>query len=186
VSRSESKRERVRETAGLAHPPYRLHRYLTSVERHGSFTLVSTVASCAVMGCLLNYLLFLCTNFNSALTTTIVGVLKSVVAVILGACMRACTALRARVHWLSPHRHISLRHLLTLNPSHILLLLSSLCLHAPHERQPGFFLLGGVSFSAVNVAGISLNTIGGVWYTAFKYYERHGVPPPPEAKLLRP
>ncbi len=70
-------------------------------------------------GCLLNYALFLCTNLNSALTTTIVGVLKSVVAVVLG-----------------------------------------------------FFLLGGVKFNAVNVIGIALNTVGGVWYSCFKFYEK--------------
>lgn len=66
-------------------------------------------------GVLLNYCLFLCTTANSALTTTIVGVLKGVVAVFLG-----------------------------------------------------FFLLGGVAFSWLNVSGIALNTLGGVWYTAIK------------------
>eukprot|EP00850_Spirogloea_muscicola_P010343 SM000060S19675 [mRNA] locus=s60:512391:514787:+ [translate_table: standard] len=37
-----------------------------------------------VMGCLLNYSLFLCTICNSALTTTIVGTLRSVFGTILG------------------------------------------------------------------------------------------------------
>lgn len=40
--------------------------------------------------------------------------------------------------------------------------------HYPH---PGFFLLGGVKFSVVNVTGICLNTLGGIWYTVFKYKE---------------
>ena len=36
------------------------------------------------MGCLLNYLLFLCTTINSALTTSITGVLKSVLQTAIG------------------------------------------------------------------------------------------------------
>ncbi len=36
------------------------------------------------MGCFLNYLLFLCTNLNSALTTTVVGTLKSTLQTIIG------------------------------------------------------------------------------------------------------
>mmetsp|Transcript_5475 Transcript_5475/g.14233 ORF Transcript_5475/g.14233 Transcript_5475/m.14233 type:complete len:382 (-) Transcript_5475:149-1294(-) len=42
------------------------------------------LASCSVLGTLLNLSLFLCTINNSALTTTIVGVLKGVVATVLG------------------------------------------------------------------------------------------------------
>ncbi|GFR52718.1 hypothetical protein Agub_g15271, partial [Astrephomene gubernaculifera] len=82
-------------------------------------SLWGTLAACALMGCLLNFALFLCTVNNSALTTTIVGVLKGVVAVFLG-----------------------------------------------------FFLLGGVRFSAVNVAGIALNTAGAIWYSVIKYREK--------------
>ncbi|EFJ43034.1 hypothetical protein VOLCADRAFT_66339 [Volvox carteri f. nagariensis] len=81
--------------------------YQTALEVHGAASLWFTLLSCSLMGCLLNYSLFLCTVNNSALTTTIVGVIKGVVAVFLG-----------------------------------------------------FFLLGGVKFSVVNVAGITLNTIG--------------------------
>ncbi len=36
----------------------------------------------------------------------------------------------------------------------------------------GFFLLGGVPFSLLNVSGIALNTAGAVWYTAIKYMEK--------------
>lgn len=43
------------------------------------------VLACALMGCTLNYTMFLCTTTNTALTTTIVGVLKGVVSVGLGA-----------------------------------------------------------------------------------------------------
>lgn len=50
----------------------------------GTLQLWTTVLSCSLMGCLLNYALFLCTTTNSALTTTIVGVLKGVAATALG------------------------------------------------------------------------------------------------------
>ena len=36
------------------------------------------------MGCLLNFLLFLCTLYNSALTTSLTGALKSIVQTIIG------------------------------------------------------------------------------------------------------
>mmetsp|Transcript_12864 Transcript_12864/g.27782 ORF Transcript_12864/g.27782 Transcript_12864/m.27782 type:complete len:379 (+) Transcript_12864:240-1376(+) len=94
-------------------------RYHESVAEYGLVVFWSTIMTCALMGCLLNYALFLCTANNSALTTTIVGVLKSVVAVLLG-----------------------------------------------------FFLLGGVPFSLVNVSGITLNTVGGIWYSLYKFTEK--------------
>jgi len=72
-----------------------------------------------LIGVLLNYALFLCTKCNSALTTTIVGVMKGVVSTSLG-----------------------------------------------------FFLLGGVKLSAVNLLGIALNTCGGVRYAQLKYVEK--------------
>ncbi|QDZ24235.1 sugar phosphate transporter [Chloropicon primus] len=74
---------------------------------------------CSCMGCLLNYSIFLCTINNSALTTTIVGVLKGVLSTLLG-----------------------------------------------------FFLLGGVRFSWLNVVGIFMNTLGGCMYTAVKYRQK--------------
>eukprot|EP00270_Netrium_digitus_P006977 TRINITY_DN2017_c0_g1_i1.p1 TRINITY_DN2017_c0_g1~~TRINITY_DN2017_c0_g1_i1.p1 ORF type:complete len:366 (-),score=108.74 TRINITY_DN2017_c0_g1_i1:212-1240(-) len=69
-----------------------------------------------LMGIALNFTMFLCTIVNSALTTTIVGVLKGVGSTILG-----------------------------------------------------FFILGGVEFHWVNVAGLVINTAGGVWYSVAKY-----------------
>ncbi|GIL72333.1 hypothetical protein Vretimale_3998 [Volvox reticuliferus] len=93
--------------------------YQSAVEANGALSLWFTLISCSLMGCLLNYSLFLCTVNNSALTTTIVGVIKGVVAVFLG-----------------------------------------------------FFLLGGVKFNIVNVAGITLNTLGAVYYTYLKYQEK--------------
>jgi hypothetical protein len=72
--------------------------------------------STAVMEGVLTGSLILCAQLNSALTTSVVGVLKGVVAVVLG-----------------------------------------------------FFFLGGARFSTLNVAGIAMNTGGGVWYAAAKY-----------------
>ena len=37
-----------------------------------------------VMGCVLNYLLFLCTTYNSALTTSVTGTLKSIIQTAVG------------------------------------------------------------------------------------------------------
>lgn len=45
---------------------------------------VLTFMSVIVFGCLLNYLLFLCTTYNSALTTSVAGTLKSIVQTIIG------------------------------------------------------------------------------------------------------
>ncbi|KAJ3699084.1 hypothetical protein LUZ61_002789 [Rhynchospora tenuis] len=72
-----------------------------------------------VMGIVLNFTMFLCTIVNSALTTTIVGVLKGVGSTTLG-----------------------------------------------------FFLLGGVQVHALNVTGLVINTIGGIWYSYAKYQQK--------------
>ena len=74
---------------------------------------------CSVLGTLLNLSLFLCTINNSALTTTIVGVMKGVLTTVLG-----------------------------------------------------FFLLGGIPISPVNILGIAMNTAGGVSYTFIKFKEK--------------
>ena len=58
--------------------------FLQGMAQHGVLWFPFVVLSCSVVGCLLNYSLFLCTMHNSALTTTIVGVMKGVVAVLLG------------------------------------------------------------------------------------------------------
>ena len=48
------------------------------------FGFVITFALVVIFGCLLNYLLFLCTTYNSALTTSITGTLKTVVQTGIG------------------------------------------------------------------------------------------------------
>lgn len=57
----------------------------------GKWSLWGIVGSCCLMGCLLNYALFLSTNVNTALTTTIVGVLKGIVSTALGNLRDTCT-----------------------------------------------------------------------------------------------
>lgn len=49
---------------------------------HIGFVLTFTVV--IVFGCLLNYLLFLCTTYNSALTTSVTGTLKTIVQTVIG------------------------------------------------------------------------------------------------------
>jgi hypothetical protein len=61
-----------------------LPRLTQAMAAHGAGKVLSMLVTCCVMGCGLNYSLFLCTLHNSALTTTIVGVMKGVVAVLLG------------------------------------------------------------------------------------------------------
>jgi len=46
------------------------------------FVVTFTVVT--VFGCLLNYLLFLCTTYNSALTTSITGTLKTIIQTVIG------------------------------------------------------------------------------------------------------
>lgn len=72
-----------------------------------------------IMGIVLNFTMFLCTIVNSALTTTIVGVLKGVGSTVLG-----------------------------------------------------FVLLGGVDVHGLNVAGLVINTLGGILYSIVKYREK--------------
>lgn len=85
---------------------------------HGPLYFYVMVVGAATLGMALNYSMFLCTLHNSALTTTIVGVLRGVATVLLG------------------------------------------------------FALDTVPFSPVNVAGITLNTAGGVWYSWIKFREK--------------
>lgn len=82
----------------------------------GPVAFMLWLALIAVIEGLLTGCVVLCSQVNSALTTSVVGVLKGIVAVFLG-----------------------------------------------------FFLLGGVKFHPLNVLGISLNVLGGVWYTVSKY-----------------
>lgn len=59
--------------------------FAASAAQHGLLTVVFSVGGCALVGVALNYSLFLCTAFNSALTTTVVGGIKGVAVVLLGA-----------------------------------------------------------------------------------------------------
>ncbi|GIL88330.1 hypothetical protein Vretimale_15073 [Volvox reticuliferus] len=85
----------------------------------GQMGFLSWLAVTAVTEGLLTGSVILCTQMNSALTTSIVGVLKGAVSSVLG-----------------------------------------------------FFLLGGVKFHIVNVAGITMNMVGGIWYSAIQYLRR--------------
>ncbi|KAG2441939.1 hypothetical protein HXX76_003544 [Chlamydomonas incerta] len=78
----------------------------------GYVGFVTWLVVTALMEGLLTGMVILCTQLNSALTTSVVGVLKGVVSSVLG-----------------------------------------------------FFLLGGVKFHIVNVAGMAMNMAGGVWYS---------------------
>jgi len=90
---------------------------LRAAAASGQYRFLATFGAALVLGCLLNFAIFLCTRVNSALTTTIVGVLKGVALSILG-----------------------------------------------------FVLLGGVGHTtSAHLAGIALNTVGGVWYAALEY-----------------
>ncbi|KAG2500946.1 hypothetical protein HYH03_000770 [Edaphochlamys debaryana] len=85
-------------------------------ERMSGLGFAGWLATTAVTEGILTGSVILCTQLNSALTTSVVGVLKGVVSSVLG-----------------------------------------------------FFLLGGVKFHAVNVAGIVMNCAGGAWYSAVQY-----------------
>lgn len=87
--------------------------------KSSSVTFLVIFVASLIMGIALNYTMFLCTIVNSALTTTIVGVLKGVGSTTLG-----------------------------------------------------FVLLGGVEVHALNVTGLVINTVGGVWYSYAKYQEK--------------
>ncbi|XP_077238248.1 UDP-galactose/UDP-glucose transporter 7-like [Tasmannia lanceolata] len=92
-------------------------------EKANSLTFLVILILSLVMGIVLNYTMFLCTIVNSALTTTIVGVLKGV-----------------------------------------------------GSTTFGFVLLGGVQVHALNVAGLVINTAGGVWYSCAKYQQKMSKP----------
>eukprot|EP00249_Psilotum_nudum_P012568 c23858_g1_i1 orf=508-924(-) len=89
------------------------------LEKMGSLGFLVMLIVSLFMGIFLNYTMFLCTMVNSALTTTIVGVLKGVGTTTLG-----------------------------------------------------FVLLGGVKVHGLNVTGLVINTIGGIWYSYVKYSQR--------------
>ncbi|CAM6030664.1 unnamed protein product [Sphagnum balticum] len=90
------------------------------LESKTSLMFLPLLAASLMMGSLLNYCLFLCTLCNSALTTTIVGTLRSVLGTVMG-----------------------------------------------------FFVFGGVKVTVFILLGVTFNTVGGVWYTAIKFKEKH-------------
>ncbi|KAJ3695402.1 hypothetical protein LUZ60_000779 [Juncus effusus] len=114
---------------GLLSLPFLLFVIIATGEFPNSLSVLSDKAVSAgfivililslVMGIVLNFTMFLCTIVNSALTTTIVGVLKGVGSTTLG-----------------------------------------------------FVLLGGVKVHALNVSGLVINTLGGVWYSFAKYQQK--------------
>ena len=55
-----------------------------AISSHGAWYTLLLLATCSLSGVALNFSMFLCTSLNSALTTTIVGTLKGVVATTLG------------------------------------------------------------------------------------------------------
>jgi hypothetical protein len=55
------------------------------------------------------------------------------------------------------------------------LLCSSDCLFILEKcvQVMGFFVFGGVKVTVFILLGITFNTVGGVWYTAIKFKEKH-------------
>lgn len=95
----------------------------SAAAQNGPLITLFVISLCACGGVLLNFSMFLCTISNTALTTTVAGVLRSVVVVLLG-----------------------------------------------------FFVLGGIQFSWLNILGITLNLVGGIWYTWTKTLGKSGRP----------
>lgn len=96
-------------------------RLLTMCQESLGFAAVVLLS--LLMGIVLNFTMFWCTLANSALTTTIVGVLKGVFTTALG-----------------------------------------------------FFVLGGVEVRALNVTGLVINSLGGIWYSYAKYRQKASKP----------
>jgi solute carrier family 35 protein len=114
-----------------------------------SILILFTIFS--LFGMLLNWSMFLCTISNSALTTTIVGVLK---VHYLPAADIFSSALQDPVNifskWTASWPHHKPSPCVFVGQGAVATLL-------------GFFLLGGVRFHPLNVTGIIINTIGGTW-----------------------
>lgn len=97
-----------------------------------------------IMGSTLNYALFFCTIWNSALTTTIVGNLRSLLGTV------------SKVD--------------ALFPPFLPYYLKSCFFSLFFVQFLGFFLLGGVKATFFMVFGVIINAAGGVWYTAIQYH----------------
>jgi solute carrier family 35 protein len=121
-----------------------------------SLTFSAILLVSLVMGIVLNFTMFWCTIVNSALTTTIVGVLKGVGSTVSSSisnqitetpCFRSSKTLTSYT--------VSLRRLF---------------------QTLGFVLLGGVEVHTLNVTGLVINTFGGVWYSYAKYMQKRKMP----------
>lgn len=122
-----------------------------------SFSFLVLFLLSLVMGIVLNFTMFLCTIVNSALTTTIVGVLKGV-----GSTVSTPSFWTIFIYLYS--RWFCYRN-------------RSSCVHSFVGQTLGFVILGGVEVHALNVTGLVINTAGGVWYSYAKYQQKKNRPP---------
>lgn len=141
------------------------HCLVTLELQAASLTFSVILLISLVMGIVLNFTMFWCTIVNSALTTTIVGVLKGV-----GSTVSLPTSVWLVWPLIGTLDAIELRSFLEL-------ISKSYIIFSPLAFQTlGFVLLGGVEVHALNVTGLVINTFGGVWYSYAKYKQKKKTP----------